>query len=96
MYGERRWRPIPSQLPPRALTSRRNLTSPSSMFPNLGDLAVLDDVSFFVNPGETLCILGRSGVGKSVSLQTIMGFLKPDTGRIWSPEKTSPALTKNR
>ena len=43
---------------------------------------VLDDVSFFVNPGETLCILGRSGVGKSVALQHIMGFLKPDSGRI--------------
>lgn len=35
-----------------------------------------------MNPGETLCILGRSGVGKSVSLQLIMGFLKPDSGRI--------------
>ncbi len=43
---------------------------------------VLDDVSFFVNPGETLCILGRSGVGKSVALQHIMGFLKPDSGKI--------------
>ena len=32
-------------------------------------------------PGETLCILGRSGVGKSVSLQHIMGFLKPDSGQ---------------
>jgi phospholipid/cholesterol/gamma-HCH transport system ATP-binding protein len=45
-------------------------------------VVVLDDVSFFVNPGETLCILGRSGVGKSVSLQHIMGFLKPDSGKI--------------
>lgn len=43
---------------------------------------MLDDVSFFVKTGETLCILGRSGVGKSVSLQHIMGFLKPDSGRI--------------
>ena len=34
-------------------------------------------------PGETVCILGRSGVGKSVSLHNIMGFLKPDSGRIW-------------
>lgn len=49
---------------------------------SFGDLVVLDDVSFYVNPGETLCILGRSGVGKSVSLQHIMGFLKPDSGRI--------------
>jgi len=43
---------------------------------------VLDDVSFFVNVGETLFILGRSGVGKSVSLQMLMGFLKPDSGNI--------------
>src|SRR5499425_1385597 len=47
-----------------------------------GDNKVLDDVSFEVNPAETVCILGRSGVGKSVSLQHILGFLKPDAGRI--------------
>lgn len=47
-----------------------------------GENRVLDEVSFFVYPGETLCILGRSGVGKSVSLHHIMGFLKPDAGRI--------------
>jgi phospholipid/cholesterol/gamma-HCH transport system ATP-binding protein len=48
-----------------------------------GDKVVLDDVSFNVMPGETVCILGRSGVGKSVSLHHIMGFLKPDSGRVW-------------
>ena len=46
------------------------------------DNVVLDHVSFEVNPGETVCILGRSGVGKSVSLHHIMGFLKPDSGRV--------------
>ena len=50
---------------------------------SFGELVVLDEVSFYVNPGETLCILGRSGVGKSVSLQHIMGFLKPDSGKIY-------------
>jgi len=49
---------------------------------SFGDKHVLKDVSFNVMPSETVCILGRSGVGKSVSLQTIMGFLKPDTGRV--------------
>jgi phospholipid/cholesterol/gamma-HCH transport system ATP-binding protein len=44
--------------------------------------SVLENVSFFVNRGETLCILGRSGVGKSVSLRMLMGFLKPDSGTI--------------
>ncbi len=47
-----------------------------------GDNHVLDDVSFNVRAGETVCILGRSGVGKSVSLHHIMGFLKPDSGRV--------------
>jgi phospholipid/cholesterol/gamma-HCH transport system ATP-binding protein len=47
-----------------------------------GGKRVLDDVSFLVMPGETVCILGRSGVGKSVTLQHIMGFLKPDSGRV--------------
>ncbi|HEX7285996.1 MAG TPA: ATP-binding cassette domain-containing protein [Candidatus Angelobacter sp.] len=49
---------------------------------SFGPKQVLNDVSFFVFPGETLCILGRSGVGKSVSLHHIMGFLKPDSGRV--------------
>jgi len=47
-----------------------------------GDNHVLRDVSFDVLPGEMVCILGRSGVGKSVSLHHIMGFLKPDAGRV--------------
>jgi phospholipid/cholesterol/gamma-HCH transport system ATP-binding protein len=47
------------------------------------DTPVLVDVSFFTNAGETLAIIGRSGVGKSVSLGHIMGFLKPDQGRIY-------------
>jgi phospholipid/cholesterol/gamma-HCH transport system ATP-binding protein len=43
---------------------------------------VLDDVSFQVERGETCVIMGRSGVGKSVTLKHILGFLKPDAGRI--------------
>ena len=52
------------------------------VYKSFGDLIVLDDVSFSILPGETLCILGRSGVGKSVSLQILMGFLRPDSGRV--------------
>jgi len=46
------------------------------------DHLVLDRVSFTVDPGETCVIMGRSGVGKSVTLKHIMGFLKPDSGRV--------------
>jgi phospholipid/cholesterol/gamma-HCH transport system ATP-binding protein len=52
------------------------------VYKSFGDFVVLEDVSFSVLPGETLCILGRSGVGKSVSLQMLLGFLKPDKGMI--------------
>jgi phospholipid/cholesterol/gamma-HCH transport system ATP-binding protein len=52
------------------------------VYKSFGEFVVLEDVSFFVYPGETLCILGRSGVGKSVSLQMLLGFLKPDKGMI--------------
>jgi phospholipid/cholesterol/gamma-HCH transport system ATP-binding protein len=44
---------------------------------------VLNNVSFRVKRGETCVIMGRSGVGKSVSLKHIMGFLKADSGRIF-------------
>ena len=43
---------------------------------------VLNNVSFKVKRGETCVIMGRSGVGKSVSLKHIMGFLKQDSGQI--------------
>jgi len=46
------------------------------------DHPVLVDSNFHVNPGETVAIIGRSGVGKSVTLSHIMGFLKPDSGRV--------------
>lgn len=46
------------------------------------DRLVLDDVSFHIDPGETVAIIGRSGVGKSVSLQHIMGFQKADKGQV--------------
>lgn len=45
-----------------------------------GDRKILDEVSFHVGRGQTLCILGRSGVGKSVSLRILLGFLKADSG----------------
>jgi len=43
---------------------------------------VLDHVNFTVKHGETCIIMGRSGVGKSVSLKHIMGFLQADSGQV--------------
>jgi phospholipid/cholesterol/gamma-HCH transport system ATP-binding protein len=46
------------------------------------DKPVLADTSFWVDGGQTVAIIGRSGVGKSVTLSNIMGFLKPDAGQV--------------
>src|SRR6202795_4640509 len=50
---------------------------------SFGTKQVLRDVSFSVRAGEALCILGRSGTGKSVTLKLIVSLMKPDQGKIW-------------
>ena len=53
------------------------------MSKSFGDKPILRDVSLQVRAGETLCILGRSGTGKSVTLKLIISLLKPEQGQIW-------------
>ncbi len=50
---------------------------------SFGAKEVLRDVSFSVAAGEALCILGRSGTGKSVTLKLMIALLRPDQGHIW-------------
>jgi phospholipid/cholesterol/gamma-HCH transport system ATP-binding protein len=47
-----------------------------------GTLRVLDDVCLAVPAGRAVCILGRSGTGKSVTLKHIVGLLQPDAGHV--------------
>jgi phospholipid/cholesterol/gamma-HCH transport system ATP-binding protein len=48
-----------------------------------GEKRVLNDVSFHLMQGEALCLLGRSGTGKSVTLKIIMALMRPDAGEVW-------------
>lgn len=48
-----------------------------------GEKRVLNDVSFHVEHGQALCLLGRSGTGKSVTLKLIMALMRPDSGEVW-------------
>ena len=50
---------------------------------SFGANAVLDGVSFDVEPGRGFIILGRSGTGKSVTLKHIIGLIRPDSGRVF-------------
>lgn len=47
-----------------------------------GPHVVLDNVSLTVAPGRSVCILGRSGTGKSVALKHMIGLLQPDAGQV--------------
>ena len=62
------------------------MTSPAIAFREVtrsfGGRAVLNNVSFEVAPGETFCLLGRSGMGKSVTLKLTIGLIQPDAGAI--------------
>jgi len=49
---------------------------------SFGGKQVLNNVSWEIPAGEALCILGRSGTGKSVTLKLIIALLKPDQGNI--------------
>ena len=50
---------------------------------SFGAKRVLSDVSFQIGQGRALCLLGRSGTGKSVTLKLIMALMRPDSGEVW-------------
>lgn len=55
-----------------------------------GERTVLKGISFAVQKGEILFILGTSGTGKSVLLKNLVGLMQPDGGEIWiDGEETS-------
>ena len=43
---------------------------------------VLDNMNLTIRDGETIVIIGRSGIGKSVTLKHIIGLMKPDSGQV--------------
>ena len=47
-----------------------------------GARKVLQDVSFSINAGERIAILGGSGEGKTTVLKLVLGLLRPESGRI--------------
>ena len=47
-----------------------------------GETRVLRDFSLTAEAGETLCLLGRNGAGKTTALKTIMGLVRPSAGHV--------------
>src|SRR5260370_41382642 len=62
---------------------------------NYGEREILHGISFDVNRGETLVILGGSGSGKSTLLRTLVGLEKPSSGQIWIKGHDHPAISSS-
>ena len=56
--------------------------------------AVLDNVNLTINKNEVVTIIGKSGVGKSVTLKLIMGLMRPDSGEILFNGKSYNQMSK--
>jgi phospholipid/cholesterol/gamma-HCH transport system ATP-binding protein len=61
---------------------------------SFGSKHILKGFSLTVEEGETLSIIGHSGAGKSVTLKTILGLIRPDQGEVWVDGKNVHALER--
>jgi len=68
---------LPSSLPSEVLLSIEGLT-----YSYDGETNALEDISFSINKGEFVSILGKNGSGKSTITKLVMGVLQPDSGKI--------------
>lgn len=66
----------------------------SGVYKRLSGRNVLADMNLFVEEGETFVIIGRSGIGKSVTLKHIVGLMKPDRGTVVVDGVSVPELSK--
>ena len=81
---------------PEPKTSEASYIRFVHVYKGFDDVAVLEDVSFEVRRGETVVVLGKSGVGKSVSLKQILGFLKPDSGQVFVAGMEVSSMTEEQ
>lgn len=61
-----------------------------------GQREILHGVSFDVQSGETMVILGGSGSGKSTLLRTLVGLERPTSGEIWIRGKNTASMTREQ
>jgi len=74
--------------------------APAVVFDNVskafGAKQVLNEVSWHIPSGQAVCILGRSGTGKSVTLKLLIALLKPDNGKIWIEQDEVTTLESHK
>ena len=65
----------------------------NELYKSFGNNHVLTGISFKINHGESVAIIGKSGIGKSVLLKHLIGLIQPDAGEVWVEEKLVNTLS---
>jgi phospholipid/cholesterol/gamma-HCH transport system ATP-binding protein len=63
------------------------------LYKSFGNNHVLKGISFKISHGESVAIIGKSGIGKSVLLKHLIGLIQPDSGEVWVEEKLVNTLS---
>ena len=63
------------------------------LYKSFGNNHVLKGISFKINHGESVAIIGKSGIGKSVLLKHLIGLIQPDAGEVWVEDKLVNTLS---
>ena len=66
------------------------------IYTQYGKIKVLSDVSFAINPGEIVALIGTNGAGKSTFLKTLSGLVRPTQGRITFMDKNIHGLAPEK
>jgi phospholipid/cholesterol/gamma-HCH transport system ATP-binding protein len=78
----------------RVASTPEPIISVQNLRVSYGETEILHGVSFDVQRGETLVILGGSGSGKSTLIRTLIGLEKPSAGHVWITGKDVAAITE--
>ena len=60
---------------------------------SFGNKKILNGINLNVNDGESVCVIGKSGIGKSILLKHITGLMLPDKGEVWLHDKMINSLS---
>lgn len=86
----------PESTPPVGAAADGPLISMRGVRKSFGRQLIYDDLNLDVYRGETLCVIGPSGVGKSVMLKMLIGLLSSDAGEIWFDGENVGAFVDDR
>ena len=64
-----------------------------NLYKSFGENEILKDLNLTVNDGECICIIGKSGIGKSILLKHITGLMVPDRGEVWLHDEMINSLS---